>query len=177
MPSEKILEQKKQAVAELSAKLKDSCVGVIVDYKGITVADDTKLRKDIRETGATTYAVVKNTLLSRALQDAGIDGLDSVLEGTTAIAYSDSDYTSAAKVLSEFADKSKTFDIKDGFIDGKAVSKDDVVALAKLPSKEVLVAKALGGLNAPIAGFAGVLNATLSGLVIALNAIAQQKGA
>ena len=177
MPSEKILEQKKQAVAELSAKLKESCVGVIVDYKGITVADDTKLRKDIRETGATTYAVVKNTLLSRALQDAGIDGLDNVLEGTTAIAYSDSDYTSGAKILADYADKSKTFEIKAGFIDGKAVGAKDVEALAKLPSKEVLVAKALGGLNAPIAGFAGVLNATLSGLVIALNAIAQQKGA
>ena len=85
MPSEKILEQKKQQVAELSEKLKTAVTGVIVDYKGITVADDTKLRKSLRETG-NEYKVVKNTLLGRALKEAGIDGLDSVLEGTTAIA-------------------------------------------------------------------------------------------
>ena len=108
MPSEKILEQKKQAVAELSAKLKESCVGVVVDFKGISVADDTKLRKDIRESGATTYAVVKNTLLSRALKDAGIEGMDEVLEGTTAIAYSADDYISGAKILNDYAEKSKT---------------------------------------------------------------------
>ncbi len=177
MPSQKILEQKKQAVAELSAKLKDSCVGVIVDYKGITVADDTKLRKDIRESGDTTYAVIKNSLLSRALVDAGIEGLDDVLKGTTAIAYSSSDYTGGAKVLSEFAEKNKNFTIKAGFIDGKVVAKEEVAALAKLPSKEVLLAQVLGGLNAPIQGFAGVLNATLTGLVRALNAIAEQKQA
>ena len=98
MPSEKILEQKKQAVAELSAHLKESCVGVIVNYSGINVADDTKLRKELREAGD-TYVVVKNTLLSRALKDAGIEGLDSVLEGTTAIAYNKEDYVSAAKIL------------------------------------------------------------------------------
>ena len=86
MPSEKVLEQKKQIVAELSESLKNSCIGVIVNYKGITVAEDTKLRKQLRETGE--YKVVKNTLLKLALKDAGIEGLDSVLEGTTAIALS-----------------------------------------------------------------------------------------
>ena len=91
MPSEKVLEQKKQIVAELSESLKNSCIGVIVNYKGITVAEDTKLRKQLRETGE--YKVVKNTLLKLALKDAGIEGLDSVLEGTTAIALSKDDYT------------------------------------------------------------------------------------
>ncbi|MDD5953089.1 MAG: 50S ribosomal protein L10 [Oscillospiraceae bacterium] len=159
MPSEKILEQKKQAVAELSAKLKESCVGVVVDYKGISVADDTKLRKEIRESGATTYAVVKNTLLSRALKDAGIEGMDDVLEGTTAIAYSNEDYTAGARILNNYAEKSKTFNIKAGFIDGKVVSKEEVEKLAKIPSKEGLIAQILYGLNANIAGLARAIQA------------------
>ena len=159
MPSEKILEQKKQAVAELSAKLKESCVGVVVDFKGISVADDTKLRKDIRESGATTYAVVKNTLLSRALKDAGIEGMDEVLEGTTAIAYSTDDYISGAKILNDYAEKSKTFNIKAGFIDGKVVSKEEVERLAKLPSKEGLLAQVLYALNGNISGLARALQA------------------
>ncbi len=159
MPSEKILEQKKQAVAELSAKLKESCVGVVVDFKGISVADDTKLRKDIRESGATTYAVVKNTLLSRALKDAGIEGMDEVLEGTTAIAYSADDYISGAKILNDYAEKSKTFNIKAGFIDGKVVSKEEVERLAKLPSKEGLLAQVLYALNGNISGLARALQA------------------
>ena len=176
MPSEKILEQKKQAVADLSANLKEACVGVIVNYSGITVADDTKLRKELREAG-NTYVVVKNTLLGRALKDAEIDGLDSVLEGTTAIAYSKDDYVSAAKILSAYAEKSKTFEVKAGFVDGGALDAAGVKELGNLPSKEVLVAKVLGGLNAPISGFVTVLNGTIKGLVVALNAIAEQKGA
>lgn len=84
MPSEKILEQKKQIVAELTEKLKSACAGVIVDYKGINVADDTKLRRELREAGV-DYFVVKNTLLSRAAKEAGIEGLDSVLEGTLSL--------------------------------------------------------------------------------------------
>lgn len=176
MPSEKILEQKKQLVSELSEKLKGSCVGVLVNYKGITVAEDTKLRKDLREAGA-EYFVVKNTMLSRAATDAGINGLDPVLEGTTALAISEDDYVSAAKILSKFADTSKTFKVKAGFIDGEVVGEAEVKDLAKLPSKEVLVAQVLGGLNAPISGFVGVLSATMRGLVIALNAIAEKQSA
>ena len=176
MPSEKILEQKKQQVAELSEKLKSSVTGVIVDYKGITVADDTKLRKSLREAG-NEYKVVKNTLLGRALKEAGIDGLDSVLEGTTAIAISEEDYVGAAKILCEYAEKSKTFEVKAGFVDGKMIDAEGVKNLAKLPSKEVLLAQVLGGLNAPITGFAAVLNGTMKGLVVALNAIAEKKGA
>ena len=148
----------------------------IVSYKGITVAEDTKLRKDLREAG-NEYRVVKNTLLSRALETAGIEGLDHVLEGTTAIAVNSEDYVSAAKILSSFADKNKKFEIKAGFIDGKAVDVNSVKELAELPPKEVLVAKALGGLNAPITGFVTVLNGTLKGLVVALNAIAEKQGA
>lgn len=131
MPSEKVLEQKKQIVAELSESLKNSCIGVIVNYKGITVAEDTKLRKQLRETGE--YKVVKNTLLKLALKDAGIEGLDSVLEGTTAIALSKDDYTGSAKALCDFADKSKTFEIKAGFVDGKVIDVEAVKSLGKAP--------------------------------------------
>ena len=176
MPSEKILEQKKQQVAQLAEDFKKANVGVLVNYEGITVEKDTKLRKQLREAGC-EYKVVKNTLLGRALKEAGIDGLDSVLEGTTAIAISNEDYVGAAKILCEYAEKSKTFEVKAGFVDGKMIDAEGVKNLAKLPSKEVLLAQVLGGLNAPITGFATVLNGTMKGLVVALNAIAEKKGA
>lgn len=176
MPSEKILEQKKAVVAELSERLKGSVAGVLVNYKGITVADDTKLRKDLREAGV-KYTVVKNTLLKRAAEDAGIEGLDPVLEGTTALATSEEDYVAAAKILCEYAEKNKNFEIKSGYVDGGVLGVDEIKELAKLPSKEVLVAKALGGLNAPITGFVTVLNGNIRGLACVLNAIAEKKGA
>lgn len=176
MPSEKILEQKKQAVAALSESLKSACVGVVVDYKGISVADDTKLRKELRESG-NKYKVVKNTLLRLALKDAGINGMDDVLEGTTAIAISEDDYISSARILNGFSKKNKKLKIKAGFIDGNVVSLEQVQELADLPSQEVLVAKALSSLNAPIQGFYNVLNGTVKGLVVALNAIAEKQAA
>ena len=176
MPSEKILEQKKQAVAALTESLKAAHTGVIVNYKGITVAQDTKLRKELREAGD-EYMVVKNTLLRLALKDAGIDGLDHVLEGTTALAISKEDYVSSAKILAKFAETNKKFELKAGFVDGGAIDADGVKELAALPSKEVLVAQVLGGLNAPITGFVTVLNGTMKGLVVALNAIAEKQAA
>ncbi len=176
MPSQKILEQKKQVVADLTEKIKSSCAGVLVEYKGINVSDDTKLRKELREANV-SYKVVKNTLLSRAASEAGLEGLEPVLEGTTALAVSEDDYVAAARILCGFAEKNDFFKVKSGFIDGKVVKVSEIEALSKLPSKEVLVAKALGGLNAPITGFVTVLNGTLKGLVVALNAIAEKKGA
>ena len=158
MPSAKVLEQKKQAVAELSEKIKQSCSGVLVNYKGINVADDTKLRADLRKAGV-DYKVVKNTLIARASEDAGLSGLDEFLNGTTAIALSADDYVAPAKILSQFADGSNSFEIKTGFIDGKIVSLDEIKALAKLPSREVLIATVLGTMNAPIAAFARAIQA------------------
>ena len=158
MASEKILEQKKQAVAELTEKMKKSCAGVLVSYKGINVADDTKLRADLRK-AEVEYKVVKNSILSRASAEAGIEGIDEFLNGTTAIALSENDYVAAAKILSQFADTSKTFEIKSGFIDSKLVSIDEVKALAKLPSREILIATVLGTMNAPIAAFARAIQA------------------
>ncbi|WP_322179715.1 50S ribosomal protein L10 [Neglectibacter caecimuris] len=176
MPSEKILEQKKQHVAELAEAFKAANVGVLVNYLGINVEDDTKLRKQLREAGC-QYKVVKNTLLHLAFEQAGIEGLDESLKGTTAIAYSENGYTEAPKILSDYAKGHENFTIKSGFIDGSTVDAAGITELAKLPSKEVLIAQVLGGFNAPIQGFANVLNGTLRGLVIALNAIAEKQSA
>ena len=176
MPSEITLQKKQALVDELVAKLSNSVSGVVVDYKGISVADDTVLRRKLREAGA-SYAVVKNTLLHRAAEKTGLSDLDSVLEGTTAIAISETDYTAAAKILSEYADKNKNFTIKAGYVDGKVIDAKGVGELAAMPSKEVLIAKMLGGFNAPVSGFANVLSANLRGLVVALNAIAEKQGA
>lgn len=176
MPSEKILEQKKQQVSELTESVKSANVGVLVNYSGITVEKDTKLRKQLREAGC-DYKVVKNTLLSLAFKEAGIDGLDEYLNGTTAIAIGTDSYTDAPKILSNYAKENDNFKVKAGFIDGSAVDVESISALAKLPPKEVLIAQVLGGFNAPIQGFANVLNGTMRGLVIALNAIAEKQGA
>ena len=177
MPSEKVLEKKQQQVDQLAESLKAACTGVIVDYKGISVADDTKLRKELREAGC-EYKVVKNTLLKLALEKAGIGGLEHVLEGTTAIAVHKEDYVAGAKILNGFAEKNKDFfHVKAGFVDGGAIDAGGVKELAELPPKEVLVAKALGGLNAPVSGFVTVLSGLVKGLVVALNAIAEKEGA
>lgn len=174
MPSQKVLEQKQALVADLSKRLQNACTGVVVGYEGINVADDTALRKKMREAGV-EYTVVKNTLLSRAAKDANLEGLDEVLEGTTAIATSVDSYSAAAKILCEFAKKNDFFKIKAGFVEGEVVGEAQVKALASLPSKEELIAKALGSMNAPITGLVTVLSGTIKSLAIALNAIAQQK--
>ena len=106
MPSAKVLESKQAVVAALTERLKNACAGVIVDYKGITVADDTALRKELREAGV-EYTVVKNTLLRLAIAATELSGLETVLDGTTAIATSADDYVAAARILSKFADTHK----------------------------------------------------------------------
>ena len=176
MASEKILQQKQAYVEELAENLKNSVAGVVVSYMGITVADDTALRRKLREAGV-DYAVVKNSMLRRAAEKVGLDGMDSVLEGSTALAVSPTDHVAAAKILSEYAEKSKTFEIKAGYVEGKVIDASAVSELAKMPPKEVLVAKVLGGLNAPISGFVNVLNGNIRGLVVALNAIAEKQSA
>ena len=165
MASEKILQQKQAYVEQLAEKLNSSVAGVVVSYKGISVADDTMLRRKMREAGV-EYSVVKNTMLRRAAEKVGLNELDSVLEGSTALAVSAGDHVAAAKILCEYAEKNKSFEIKAGFVEGKVINKAEVEELAKMPPKEVLVAKVLGGLNAPITGFVGVLHANLRGLVV-----------
>lgn len=175
MPSEKVLEQKKQIVASVAEKLEKAVSGVIVDYKGINVADDTQMRKQLREAGV-DYFVIKNTLLSRAADQVGLD-INSHLAGTTAIALHETDYVAAARILCKFAEDHDNFSVKCGFVDKEILDVAGVNQLATLPSREELVAKALCGLNAPISGFVNVLNANLTGLVRVLNAIAEKKEA
>ena len=158
LPSDKVLEQKKQIVADLTEELKASCVGVVVDYKGTNVSDDTTLRKELREAGV-HYTVVKNTLLGLAADNAGLSEMKDVLEGTTAIAMSADDYTAAARILKKFADTHESFNIKCGFLDGKVIDVATVESLAKLPSREILLATVLGAFNAPMAAFARAVQA------------------
>lgn len=160
MPNALVLEKKQQQVAELKEKIAASVTGVIVDYKGITVADDTALRKELRENGV-EYFVVKNTILSRAVEGTELEGIKSVLEGTTAIALSKEDYTAAARILCKFADDHENFKVKSGFLDGKVADVATITAIAKLPSKEVLLATVCNVLQAPIAAFARVLQAVV----------------
>lgn len=165
MPSAKVLDEKKQLVADLSDKLKSSVAGVLVDYKGITVEQDTAMRKEFREAGV-EYSVVKNTMLKLAAKNAGLEGLDPVLEGTTALAISDSDAVISAKIAAKYADKIKTFEIKAGFMDGKTLSAAQTVEVGKLPSKEQLIGQLLS-----------VLTGNIRGLAVALNAIAEKEPA
>ena len=153
MPSTAILEKKQAQVAALAERIKSSIAGVVVDYKGINVEDDTKLRKELREAGV-EYTVVKNTLLKRAADDAGLSGLDDVLEGTTALATSADDYVASARILQKFADGHKNFTLKSGYLDGAVISTEKLQSLAKLPSREVLLATVCSVFNAPIAAFA-----------------------
>ena len=150
MPSQKVLESKQQFVNDLADKLKSAACGVLVDYKGINVADDTVLRKSLREAGV-EYFVVKNTLLKRAAEAAGIEGLDEHLEGTTALALAKDDIITAPKLLYKQVEASKgAFSIKVGFVEGKTITAEEVTEYAMLPDKDTLVAKFLYVLQAPI---------------------------
>lgn len=157
MPNAAVLESKQKVVAELSAKIADSVAGVVVDYKGISVADDTALRKELREAGV-DYSVIKNTLIARAVEGTDLEGIKDVLNGTTAIAIS-KDHVAAARILGKFAESHDNFKIKSGYLDGKVIDADMISALSKLPTKEVLIATVLGAFNAPIAAFARAVQA------------------
>ena len=158
MPSEKVLEIKKQQVAELKERFDNAVAGVFVDYKGISVADDTKLRKELREAGV-KYTVTKNTLIHLAIDGTDLAELDGVLSGTTAVATSDEDYAAAARILGKYADTNKNFNLKGGFIDNEVIGLDKLQSLAKLPSREVLLATVCNAFQAPIAAFARAIQA------------------
>ena len=163
MPNAKVLSEKQAIVASLTEKLQGAVVGVIDDYKGITVAEDTELRAECRK-NAVEYAVVKNTLLRFAFNNVGLNELDDQLHGTTSLAIA-ADPVAPARVIADFAKKlNGKFEIKGGFMDGKVLSLDEIKALAELPSKEVLQAQVLGTMLAPI-----------TSLDIVINAICEQK--
>ena len=167
-------EAKKVVVEEIINKIKDAKSVVLVDYNKLTVAEVTELRNKCREANC-EYKVYKNTLIRKAFNDLGYKDFDNDLNGPTAVAFG-VDETSAAKLMSEAA---KTYDskivIKSAFVDNSYVDKNGAKALASMPSREELVAKMLGSMQAPIANFAGVLSNMLSSVVRVLNAVAQQK--
>ena len=159
MPSEKVLESKKAKVEKLTELLKNSVSGVIVDYKGITVEQDTKLRKELREAGV-NYFVEKNSMLRFALKNVGLGGLENVLEGTSAIAISNSDQTAPARILGKFAESSKDkFNLKAGYIEGEIYDEKGVTALSKIPSKDVLLSQLVGALQGPMQKLAATVQA------------------
>ena len=160
MPNAKVLSEKQAIVADLTHKLQNAAAGVLVDYKGITVAEDTALRAELRKNNV-EYAVVKNTLLRFAVNNCGMNELDDLLNGTTALAICHEDPVSPARTVNDFAKKlgEGKFNIKGGFMDGKVLSMDEIMALAELPSKDVLQAQALGMMLAPITSLAIVLKA------------------
>ena len=157
MANANVLTQKQAIVAELSEKLRGAASGVLVDYKGITVAEDTALRAEMRKANV-EYGVYKNTLLSFAVKNVGYDELDSLLSGTTSIAVSADDAIAPARVVSQYSKKlGDRFNIKGGFVDGKILSADELMKIAEIPSKEALVASVLGAMLAPITALAFVL--------------------
>ena len=159
MPNAKVLSEKQAIVAALVEDLKAANSGVLVDYKGITVAEDTALRHELRENGV-EYAVVKNTLLRRALDDVNLGELDEVLNGTTSMAISKEDPIAPMRIVNKYAKQmGDRFNIKAGFMDGKVLPLDDVIAMAELPSKDALLGQVLGMMLAPITSLAIVIKA------------------
>lgn len=160
MPSNAILEQKKQIVADLAEQIKTSASGVVVNYQGITVENDTKLRKALREAGV-KYVVMKNTLTGRACDMCGYGDIKQYLNGMTAIAISQDDPIAPAKILKEYADKIESFNILAGYVDGEVLGADGINNLASIPSKEVLIAKFLGSIKSPLYNFAYAIQAVI----------------
>lgn len=167
------LEAKKQIVEEIKDKLSRSKSVTFVDYNALTVAEDTEMRRNFKKNGA-EYKVYKNKLLLLALNELGIKGAEEFLHGASAVAFSYDDEVSGAKIACETAKKTKKLTVKFGLLNGNFVDSKEIEDLAKLPSKEVLVAKLLGTLNAPVSALARVLSAPVQGLAIALNAIASK---
>ncbi len=157
MPNAKVLSEKQAVVAALTEKLQNAAAGVLVDYKGITVAEDTALRAELRKNNV-EYAVVKNTLLRFAVNNCGMNELDDLLNGTTSLAICHDDPVAPARVVNDFAKKlNDRFEIKGGFMDGKVMPLNEVMALAEIPPLPVLQAQVLGTMLAPISGLACVL--------------------
>lgn len=174
MPSEAILQQKKEAVKRLSEDFKAAKVIILADYRGLTVEQDTEMRSAFRKAGV-EYRVVKNMLVSFAAKENNLEGLLPYLKGPTAVAFSRTDPVAPAKLLIEFSKKYEILQLKVGVVEGKIIDIKGIKSLAELPSREVLIARAIGGIKSPLAGLVNVLNGNIRGLVVALNAIAEKK--
>ena len=164
MPNAKVLSEKQAIVEALTERLQGASAGIVIDYKGITVAEDTQLRANMRKEEV-EYTVVKNTLLRFAAKNVGLDELDSVLNGTTSLATTSADPIAPFRIVKEFTSKlpkdSNKFVIKAAFMDGKMLSESEVTEIAALPSKDALYGKVLGTMLAPITSLAVVLGQIL----------------
>ena len=167
--------QKVARVERISDDLKSANSLVLSDFSGINVEEISELRRRCRESGV-RFRVVKNTLISRAVQGTEMEGLDEYFEGPTAVAFSD-DMVAPAKVLKEFFKDYEKLEIKAGFVDGQVIDRAGVQTLADLPGREQLLTQFATGINAPLSMFARVLNASLNGLVTALDQLAKKKAA
>jgi len=163
-------------VDEIREKLQQSTLSVLTDYRGLNVVEVTDLRSQLREAGI-EFKVVKNTLTWLAAKEIGLDTLRPYLEGPTAIAYSRTDPVAPARILSGFAKNHKALDIKAGVLEGQVISQELVKELADLPSRDHLLAKLLGTLQAPLAGLVNVLNGPIRNFVYVLDAVRLQKEA
>lgn len=165
MPNAKVLSEKQAIVEALAERIKNAEAGILVDYKGITVAEDTALRTELRKEGV-EYTVVKNTLTRKALDKLGMNELDAVLNGTTSLATAENDPIAPFRILNDYSKKlGDRFNIKAAFMDGKVLSASEIAEMAELPSKDALYAKVLGTMIAPI-----------TGLAVCLGQILEQKG-
>lgn len=165
MPNAKVLSEKQAIVEALVERIKNASAGVLVDYKGITVAEDTALRTELRK-DEVNYTVVKNTLTRKALDKLGMTELDEVLNGTTSLATAENDPIAPFRILNDYSKKlGDRFNIKAAFMDGKVLSASEIAEMAELPSKDALYAKVLGTMIAPI-----------TGLAVCLGQILEQKG-
>ncbi|SHH31036.1 LSU ribosomal protein L10P [Anaerosphaera aminiphila DSM 21120] len=171
---EEKLQMKSQLVDEIKEKIQGAQSVVLVNYRGLDVAEVTELRSQYREANV-DYKVYKNTMMRRAFEELGYDEIGEFLKGPSAVAFSMEDVVAAAKVTSKFAETHEKLEIKSGLVDGKVISSKEIEQLAKLPAKEVLIAQVLGGLNAPIQGLVNVLNGNVRGLAVVLQAIADKK--
>lgn len=160
MPNAKVLESKKAVVAALEEQLKNAQSGVLVDYSGITVEQDTELRNAAREAGV-HYSVVKNTMVRRALDESGLSELDDILHGNTSLATGTEDPIAPIRVMADFAKKmgDEKFNIKAAFMEGKVLSAEEITKLSALSSKKDLQAQVMGTLLAPITTLAAVIAA------------------
>ena len=156
--SEAIIAKKAAIVEEVTEKFKTAASVVIVDYRGLTVDEVTKLRKQLRDANV-EIRVIKNSILSRAAKAAGLEGLDEVFTGPTAVAFSNEDVVAPAKIIDEFSKEAKALEIKGGIIEGKVSTLEEVTALAKLPSREGLLSMLLSVLQAPVCNVAYAINA------------------
>lgn len=163
MASEKILNQKKEEVKKLAEEMKEAKLILLTDYRGINVTDDTTLRRDLRGAGA-KYTIIKNNITRRALAECGIEGLEEQLEGPTAVVLSAEDYLEASKIIYKFSKDNDYYTIKGGVIDGKVMTADEIITLAKLPSRETLLSM-----------LAGALLGNISKIAVALDQVRIQK--